>query len=158
MKDDWQGLIYAAANFKRYAALFPLPSPGDVQQLYDENQSGERSAPRAVRRPTTEILHNLPSQPTTFIGREEELAAAREILLRKGIQLVTFTGPGGTGKTRLSLEVANGLIEHFKDGVFFVQLADITEPDQVVAHVSRRSWKCASAGTSAFIPELERLS
>jgi predicted ATPase len=131
------GLIYAAANLKRYAALFPLPSPGDVQQLYDENQFSGRSETRAVRRPTTEILHNLPSQPTTFIGREQELAAAREILLRKGVQLVTFTGPGGTGKTRLSLEVANGLIEHFKDGVFFVQLADVTEPGQVVSRIAQ---------------------
>jgi len=148
------GLIYAAANLRRYAALFPLPNPGDVQQLYDEHQSGGRSETRSVRRQTTEILHNLPSQPTTFVGRKEELAAAREILLRKGVQLVTFTGPGGTGKTRLSLEVAQGLIEHFKDGVFFVQLADITEPGQVVSRIAQEL-EVRAAGTRPLLQNLK---
>jgi predicted ATPase len=148
------GLIYAAANLRRYSALFPLPNPGDVQQLYDDHQSSGRSETRSVRRQTIEILHNLPSQPTTFVGREEELAAAREILLRKGVQLVTFTGPGGTGKTRLSLEVAKGLIEHFKDGVFFVQLADITEPSQVVSRVAQEL-EVRAAGTRPLLQNLK---
>src|SRR5688572_2829434 len=147
-------LIYSAANLRRYAALFPLPSPRDVQQLYDENQSSGMSETRSVRRPATEILHNLPSQPTTFIGREEELAAARETLLRKGAQLVTFTGPGGTGKTRLSLEVANGLIEHFKDGVFFIQLADITEPNQVVSRIAQEL-EVRAAGARPLLQNLK---
>jgi predicted ATPase len=148
------GLIYAAANLKRYAALFPMPSPGDVQQLYDENQSGGRSETHSVRRPTTEILHNLPSQPTTFIGREQELAAARETLLRRSVQMVTFTGPGGTGKTRLSLEVANRLIEHFKDGVFFVQLADITDAGQVVSRIAQEL-EVRAAGTQPLFQNLK---
>jgi predicted ATPase len=148
------GLIYAAVNLRRYAALFPLPSPGDVQQLYDENQSGGGAEIRSVRRPTAEVLHNLPSQPTTFIGREEELTAAREILSRKSVQMVTFTGPGGTGKTRLSLEVANGLIERFKDGVFFVPLADITEPGQVVSRIAQEL-EVRAAGTQPLSQNLK---
>ena len=56
------------------------------------------------------VPNNLPSQPTLFIGRETELRAARALLLREGVRLVTLTGPGGTGKTRLSLELASSLL------------------------------------------------
>jgi predicted ATPase len=148
------GMIYAAANLRRYATLFPLPSPGDVQQLYDEDQSGASLPVRSLRRPTAEVLHNLPSQPTTFIGREHALATAREILLRKGVQLVTFTGPGGTGKTRLSLEVVNGLIEHFKDGVFFVTLADVTDSVRVVSRIAQ-VLEVRAAGTQPLFQNLK---
>ncbi|HEU4745307.1 MAG TPA: tetratricopeptide repeat protein [Anaerolineales bacterium] len=148
------GLIFAAANLKRFTAFFPVPSPGDVQQLYDEHQSGTPSEARSMARPRTEILHNLPNQPTTFIGREEELAAAREMLLRKDVQMVTFTGPGGTGKTRLSLEVAHGLIGHFKDGVFFVPLGDITDPNHVIPHISQQL-EVRAAGSQPLLQNLK---
>jgi predicted ATPase len=148
------GLIYAAANLKRFAAFFPLPTPGEVQQLYDENQSSEKPETHSVSRSATEILHNLPSQPTSFIGREEELATARDIFLRKGVQMVTFTGPGGTGKTRLSLEVANRLIDHFKDGVFFIHLADITDSSQVVSRIAQEL-EVRAAGTRPLLQNLK---
>ena len=148
------GLIFASANLKRYAVLFPLPRPAEIQQLYDEHSSASKSETRALTRTSTEILHNLPSQPTTFIGREAELVAARQTLLRKGIQMVTFTGPGGTGKTRLSLEVANGLIGHFKEGVFFVQLADITDPSQVVPRIAQQL-EVRSAGSQPLFQNLK---
>ena len=148
------GLIYAASNLKRYGALFPLPSAGEVQHLYDENQPGGKSESRSPKQSTTEILNNLPSQPTTFIGREEELAAAREILLRKGVQMVTFTGPGGTGKTRLSLELAHRLLGHFQDGVFFIQLADISDPDQVVARIAQQL-EVRAAGSQPLFQNLK---
>ena len=59
-------------------------------------------------------LHNLPVQLTSFIGREKEIAAVKQLLQRA--RLVTLTGPGGTGKTRLALQVAAGLLEQFADG------------------------------------------
>ena len=148
------GLIYAATNLKRFATLFPLPRSSEVQLLYDENQSGSKSQSRFGTRSNTEVLHNLPSQPTIFIGREEEINTAREILLRKGIQMVTFTGPGGTGKTRLSLEVAHGLIEYFKDGVFFVQLGDITDPNQVVPRIAQQL-EVRAAGSQPLFQNLK---
>jgi predicted ATPase len=147
------GLIYASSNLKRFAALFPMPRAGEVQQLYEEGRFSGRGVARAVRS-TAEVLHNLPSQPTTFIGREEELATARETLLRKGVQMVTFTGPGGTGKTRLSLETANGLIGHFKDGVFFVQLGDITDPAQVISRIAQQL-EVRSAGSQPLFQNLK---
>ena len=148
------GLIYASANLKRFAALFPLAKPVEVQHLYDEHQSGDEPRSRPIPRATTEALHNLPSQPTTFIGRAEELVTARETLLRKGVQIVTLTGPGGTGKTRLSLETATGLIGHFKDGVFFVQLGDITDAAQVVPRIAQEL-EVRSAGSQPLFQNLK---
>src|SRR5689334_23367169 len=66
------------------------------------------------------IRHNLPVEPTPLIGREKEIQAARDLLLRQDVRLVTLTGPGGAGKTRLSLGVAAELAEEFSDGVIFV--------------------------------------
>ncbi|HEY2917321.1 MAG TPA: adenylate/guanylate cyclase domain-containing protein [Candidatus Limnocylindrales bacterium] len=70
--------------------------------------------------------NNLPTQLTSFVGREAELAAAGDLLARS--RLVTLTGPGGTGKTRLSLQVATKAAEAFPDGIFFVALETVREP------------------------------
>ena len=79
--------------------------------------------------------HNLPTHPTALLGRERELAEVRR-LFGDGARLVTLTGPGGTGKTRLALQVAAELLDHFPDGVFFVELAPLTEPDLAIATVA----------------------
>ncbi len=82
----------------------------------------------ATQFPNDQIPHNLPAQTTTFIGRMGELAAVREHLTRPEVRLLTLTGPGGTGKTRLSLQVAVGMLGLFADGAFFVDLAPLTDP------------------------------
>jgi predicted ATPase/class 3 adenylate cyclase len=75
------------------------------------------------------FLNNLPVQLTTFIGRENEIAEVKQELELH--RLVTLTGSGGTGKTRLSLQVAADLLDHFADGVWFVELAPLTDPDLI---------------------------
>jgi predicted ATPase/class 3 adenylate cyclase len=72
--------------------------------------------------------HNLPTQLTSLVGREREIDALRRLLTRDGVRLVTLTGPGGTGKTRLALQTAAELVGQFDDGVFFVGLAAVTDP------------------------------
>ena len=81
-------------------------------------------------------LTNLPNQPTAFIGREKEVASVQQKLLREDVRLVTLTGPGGVGKTRLGLQVAAEVSEHFADGTWFVSLAPITDHDLVIQAIA----------------------
>jgi predicted ATPase/DNA-binding winged helix-turn-helix (wHTH) protein len=77
--------------------------------------------------------HNLPIPRTTLIGREQQVAEACELLLRNEVRLLSLTGPGGAGKTRLAIAVAGKVAEHFTGGVQFVNLASITQPDLFLA-------------------------
>lgn len=77
------------------------------------------------------VIHNLPTLPTEILGREQEAGGLRQLLLQEGIRLVTLTGPGGTGKTSLAIHVASSLVSSFNDGVMFVSLSPITDPNLV---------------------------
>jgi len=81
--------------------------------------------------------NNLPTQPTPFIGREKEVAAVGQLLCREDVHLVTLTGPGGTGKTRLALQVAAELSDLFADGIYFVDLAPVSDPALVIAAIAQ---------------------
>jgi predicted ATPase/class 3 adenylate cyclase len=80
--------------------------------------------------------HNLPLQATPFIGREREVAEARDRLLQPDTRLLTLIGPAGTGKTRLALQVAAECLDDMPDGVFFVALASISVPALVLPTVA----------------------
>ncbi|HEU0000159.1 MAG TPA: adenylate/guanylate cyclase domain-containing protein, partial [Ktedonobacteraceae bacterium] len=81
--------------------------------------------------------HNLPVQLTPLIGREQEIATIQYLLQRQQVRLLTLTGPGGSGKTRLGLQVAAELSEVFNDGVWFVNLAPISDPELVVPTIAQ---------------------
>jgi predicted ATPase/class 3 adenylate cyclase len=81
--------------------------------------------------------HNLPIQPILLLGRERELAAVCALLRRDDVRLVTLTGPGGVGKTRLGLQVAAELADAFSDGVWSVRLSRLTNPDLVLPTIAQ---------------------
>jgi len=80
--------------------------------------------------------NNLPTQTSAFVGREAELRAIRERLDDGDVRLVTLTGPGGTGKTRLAIRAAADQIDRFTDGVFLVDLVTATDGDAVLALIA----------------------
>jgi predicted ATPase/class 3 adenylate cyclase len=101
--------------------IFQIVAP-DLQQSFPALKS------------LTHASHNLPVQLTTFIGRERELAEAKTKLA--GARLLTLIGPGGTGKTRLSIQLASQLLSTFKDGVWLVEFAPISDPSLMMQTIA----------------------
>lgn len=104
---------------------------------------GEASVPSQLRGEASSLATgtelrpgNLPAQTTAFIGRVDELKAVPAELSRPDVRLLTLTGPGGTGKTRLGLQVATELLDNFPDGIFFVALDPIRDPALVARAIT----------------------
>ncbi len=106
--------------------------------LQHEAAESERRAPNSVeyghvgKRASTNLV--LPRSP--LIGREHEIATIQALLLQEQVGLLTLTGPGGIGKTRLAMQVATTLLDHFVDGVYFVSLAPIRDAALVLAAIA----------------------
>jgi predicted ATPase len=92
---------------------------------------------------------NLPVQRTAFIGREGEAASLRQLLRREDVRLVTLTGPGGIGKTRLALQVAREIADQFPSGVCFVPLSVVGEPRLITSAIAQALGVCDSGSQSA---------
>jgi len=81
------------------------------------------------------VPNNLPTQLTSFLGRQREIAEARQLLLDG--RLLTLTGPGGTGKTRLSLQIAADATDRFPDGIYFIALGTISQAELVLPTIAQ---------------------
>ncbi|MEH0938719.1 ATP-binding protein, partial [Micromonospora psammae] len=108
--------LHRLRGFDDRERLFQLVAPGL-----------ERQFPRP--RTADAVAHNLPTQVTSFVGRETERAEL-DLLVRRH-RLVTVLGAGGAGKTRLAVELASGMVEAYPDGVWFVDIATVTDPGLV---------------------------
>src|SRR2546422_289316 len=82
-------------------------------------------------------LRSLPAQLTPLIGREHEVATVCTLLRRPEVHLLTLTGTGGVGKTRLALQIATNLLDDFAEGVCFVSLAPISDPELVLPTIAQ---------------------
>lgn len=110
------GVVHSPDDGAGRKARDPTPKPsGDLPRLH------------VLARPT----HNLPIQLSSFIGREREIEQVQHLL--SGSRLVTLTGAGGCGKSRLALQVATNLVESFKDGVWWVEFAPLAD-ETLVPH------------------------
>jgi class 3 adenylate cyclase len=113
--------------------LKDLSHPEQIFQLIAPNLLADFPPLRTLdARPT-----NLPAQRTPLVGREPDIAAVTALLQRDAVRLVTLTGPGGAGKTRLALQVAAELVDTYADGAWFVDLAPISDPDLVVLTIAQ---------------------
>jgi predicted ATPase len=95
-------------------------------RLFDLESSLQRNRPS-----------HLPEPSTDFIGRGREVDAVRQLLLRQDVRLVTITGPGGIGKSRLAIEVARSMIDFFAGGAYFVPLAAVSDPVAVIPSIAQ---------------------
>ncbi len=112
--------------------LRDLLEPERIWQVLAPGLESSFPPPRTLERHET----NLPMQLTTLVGREAEIAHVSAMIERDGARLVTLTGPGGTGKTRLALAVAAEALDTFPDGVWFVDLAPLTDPALVLPGIA----------------------
>jgi predicted ATPase/class 3 adenylate cyclase len=136
---------FALKGLDRAEELLQLNAPGLME---------EQQAPRARG---TRSVH-LPTHLTGILGRESEIAAAAELMERHDVRLVTLTGPGGIGKTRLGVASATRAADAYPDGVYFVALADTRSTDQVVAAIAS-ALGIRSEGSRALLSTIEdRLS
>jgi predicted ATPase/transcriptional regulator with XRE-family HTH domain len=97
------------------------------------------NAPPALHKPvalSTPRAGNVPTSPTTLIGREHEIAMIGRQLLDRSCRMLTLTGPGGIGKTRLALEVAREFEPRFADGVFFISMAGIERTESIIPAIA----------------------
>ena len=128
-----------------------------------EHRLKDLSAPERVFQlgdrefPTLKSLYrtNLPVPATPFLGRERELAEVLALLAEDGVRLLTLTGPGGTGKTRLALQAAGGSADRYPDGVYWVPLAPLRDPALVLGEASQAL--AAQDGLAAHIADKELL-
>jgi len=132
-------------------ALHDTSWKSDVEMLLDElgRLLGQRSSAQAAPSAGVELLDetapgaspptrtNIPAPATALVGRHEQLAAVDKLLRRAEIRLVTLTGPGGIGKTRLALALASQLLDEFDGGVWWVPLESIREPALVLSKVAQ---------------------
>jgi Bacterial transcriptional activator domain/NACHT domain len=123
---------HASELLRHELGLEPSPQLRELERSI-LSQDPTVDSPRAAPAPPA----NLPVPATPFVGRRHELAELVALLQSRGTRLLTLTGAGGSGKTRLALRVAEMCAAEYRDGIWFVAFADITDPELIAAIISQ---------------------
>ncbi len=115
---------------------FATPTLFHQERISISDQIAENGLP-VSRRDFLKTAAALPVYLTPLLGREQEVQEVCSLLQRPEVRLLTLTGPGGIGKTRLSVQVATQLAGYFSDGVYFVPLASVSNPDLVIPTIAQ---------------------
>ena len=126
---------------ERWREVFSQVTQHDLSQ--DETSTHATPLPELqtefppLRTTTTNLSHNLPAPINSFIGREAEVRHIMAYFTDRQTRLVTLTGPGGIGKTRLALQVATELHNSYPDGIWFIALADLKQPTHIITEIAQ---------------------
>ena len=113
-----------------------LKDLGQPEQLFELRGSDRAEAEFPPLSTLSSVPNNLPAQLTPFVGRRDDLARLESVLLDDSRRLITLTGPGGAGKTRLALQAAANVCTSFQDGVYFVPLESVTSAEGIVSGIA----------------------
>ena len=123
--------------------LKDLPGPERIYQLVGPGLAEDFPPLKSLGAPIS-----LPEPPTALVGRVDEIERLREVLARPGTRLVTLTGAGGIGKTRLAVQAAAGLLDEFPDGLWWAGLAPVSRGEQVLSAIAQVAGVREEQGTS----------
>jgi predicted ATPase len=155
---DWQArplFKLTAPTASTIPSLPEAPVVSPTSPLITTNQQSAISQPKFTGIPAT--LHNLPQQLSSFIGRQKEVTHLKKLLVQDKARLLTLVGTGGCGKTRLSLQVASQVIDNFQDGVWFVELAPLSDSTLIAQIVATTLGLSEQAGRPILITLSEYL-
>ena len=138
--------LHSLKSLEQPVHIYGLVHPDLPQQSFPPLRSSSNQVPPKLDQPvkSTRPRHNLTAQPSAFVGRQNELADLEALLADSKSRLITILGPGGMGKTRLALALAEGQVRilpqsnfRFPDGVFFVPLASLNQPEQIISAIAK---------------------
>jgi len=128
---------------------------GLVKARFDEHTQQPEAPPEpSESRQTPEYIWKIPHPFSSFIGREQDIVTVSSLLKRSSVHLLTLLGPGGVGKTRLSIQIANTMREHFIGGVCFVSLASIGDPMLVLPTIAQ-AFGMQESGSQSIIEQIK---